>query len=131
MTFDSLVPGAILPGSAAVTINPDTSAISVPITNTSDVPIHLTAHFHVFEANPHLRFDRRRAWGMRPDVAAGSAVRIPAGETIEVLLVPIGGKRIVYGFAGMVEGMLDNMSLEEALAAAIARGYQHMDSEAS
>jgi len=127
MKLDDLPPGAIVPGGDAIEINAGLPRSTVRVTNTGDVPVHLTAHFHVFEANPRLRFDRRRAYGMRPDVPAGGAIRIPPGETREVPLVPIGGHRIVRGFAGLVDGPLDETDVDEALARAIERGYLHED----
>src|SRR5699024_947887 len=103
MTDKQLPPGAVLPGSSEpVIINDGTAGTSVRVTTTSDGPVHLTAHYHVFEANPKLRFDRRKAFGMHPDVPAGGAVRIPPGETVDVPLVSIGGNRIVRGFWGLI-----------------------------
>ena len=105
MRYEDLAPGAILPASDdPVIINPDMPRSTIQVTNTGIVPVHLTAHYHVFEANPRLRFDRRKAFGMRPDILAGGAVRIEPGETVPVPLVPIGGHRVVRGFNGLIEG---------------------------
>jgi urease subunit gamma/beta len=94
------------------------------LANTSDVPIALTSHFHVFEANRRLLLDRRAAWGMRLAVAAGVKVVIEPGQTREVRVVPFGGARIVRGHAGLVDGPLDAPgALEAALALARERGY--------
>jgi urease beta subunit len=125
MSAEQLPPGAIIPGGEAVEINAGLPVTTLAITNTGDVPVHLTAHLHVFEANPRLRFDRRRAYGMRPDLPAGGAVRIEPGQTERVALVPIGGRRVVRGFAGLVDGPLDDLDVDEALARAVARGYLH------
>jgi urease beta subunit len=130
MRYDDLPPGAIIPASDdPVVINPDLPQATVRVTNTGDVPVHLTAHYHVFEANPRLRFDRRRAFGMRPDVPAGGAVRIEPGTTVEVPLVPIGGNRIVRGFNGLVDGPLDEVDIDDALKRAIDRGFLHEPEE--
>lgn len=95
------------------------------VANTSDVPIALTSHFHVFEANRRLRLDRRAAWGMRLAVAAGVKVVIEPGQTREVRVVPFGGARIVRGHGGLVDGPLDAPgALEAALALARERGYE-------
>jgi urease subunit gamma/beta len=95
------------------------------LTNTSDVPIALTSHFHVFEANRQLLLDRRAAWGMRLAVAAGVKVVIEPGQTREVRLVPFGGDRVVRGHGGLVDGSLDARgALEAALALARERGYK-------
>jgi urease subunit gamma/beta len=95
------------------------------LANTSDVPIALTSHFHVFEANRQLLLDRRAAWGMRLAVAAGVKVVIEPGQTREVRVVPFGGARIVRGHGGLVDGPLDAPgALEAALALARERGYE-------
>jgi urease beta subunit len=130
MRYDDLPPGVIIPASEdPVVINPDLPQTTIHVTNTGDVPVHLTAHYHVFEANPRLRFDRRKAFGMRPDVPAGGAVRIEAGATVEVPLVPIGGKRIVRGFNGLIDGPLDDTDIDKALQQAIDRGFLHEPEE--
>src|SRR5215470_1653438 len=76
-------------------------SVVVEVTNTAAVPISVTSHFHFFEANPRLRFDRSAAYGMHLAVAAGSAVRFEPGATRPAVLVPIGGRRVVIGFAGL------------------------------
>jgi urease subunit gamma/beta len=94
------------------------------VTNTAAVPISVTSHFHFFEANPRLRFDRAAAYGMHLAVAAGAAVRFEPGGTRRVALVPIGGRRVVIGFAGLVDGPLDEPGARErALEKARACGY--------
>ncbi|MCM8748571.1 urease subunit beta [Thermomicrobiaceae bacterium CFH 74404] len=129
MRLDDLPPGAILPASDPVEINAGLPVTRVRITNEDDVPVHLTAHFHVFEANPRLRFDRRKAFGMRPDVPSGGAIRIEPGQTVEVPLVPIGGRRVVRGFHGLVDGPLDQVDLEAVLEHMVAQGFLHEPEE--
>jgi ATP-binding cassette subfamily B protein len=92
MRLDDLPPGAILPASHPVEINAGLPVTWIRITNEDDVPVHLTAHFHVFEANPRLRFDRRKAFGMRPDVPSGGAIRIEPGQTVAILGATGSGK---------------------------------------
>jgi urease subunit gamma/beta len=95
------------------------------LTSTSDVPIALTSHFHVFEANRQLRFDRRAAWGMRLAVTAGVKVVIEPGQTRELQVVPFGGARVVRGHGGLTDGPLDAPgALEAALALAREQGYE-------
>jgi len=102
---------------AAVTLELD-------VHNTSDVPISVTSHFHFFEVNPRLSFDRGAAYGMRLAIGAGEAVRFDPGSTVTVGLAPIGGERIVIGFAGLVDGPLDAPGAKNAaLAKARATGY--------
>jgi len=99
--------------------------VEVEVTNTAAVPISVTSHFHFFEANPRLRFDRAAAYGMHLAVAAGAAVRFEPGGTRRVALVPVGGRRVVIGFAGLVDGPLDEPGArEQALAKARACGYE-------
>ncbi len=125
MKLSDFPPGAIIPTGDAVEINAGLPTTVVLITNEGDVPVHVTAHMHVFEANPMLCFDRRRAFGMRPNVPVGLAIRLEPGETKPMQLVPIGGNRVVRGFAGLVDGPLDEIDVDDALAKAIERGYRH------
>lgn len=125
MRLDDLPPGAILPAPGPVEINAGLPVTRVRITNDGDVPVHLTAHFHVFEANPRLRFDRRKAFGMRPDVPSGGAIRIEPGQTVEVPLVPIGGQRVVRGFHGLIDGPLDQVDVDALLEHMVAQGFRH------
>jgi urease subunit gamma/beta len=98
--------------------------VELEVTNTAAVPISVTSHFHFFEANPRLRFDRAAAYGMHLAVTAGAAVRFEPGGTRRVPLVPIGGRRVVIGFAGLVDGPLDQPGARErALDKARACGY--------
>ena len=120
-----MIPGQIIAAAEPVTVNEGQPVTTVRITNTGPVAVHLTAHFHVFEANPCLRFDRRKAYGMRLDTHAKGSVRIPAGETLTVDLVPIGGQRVVLGFNNAVNGRLDDTDPEAALANLIQRGFLH------
>jgi urease subunit gamma/beta len=99
--------------------------VAVDVTNTAVVPISVTSHFHFFEANPRLRFDRAASYGMHLAVEAGAAVRFEPGGTRRVALVPIGGRRVVIGFAGLVDGPLDEPGARErALDKARACGYE-------
>lgn len=130
MNLNDLSPGAIIPASdEPLTINPGLPATNVRVTNTGDVPVHLTAHYHVLEANRALRFDRRKAFGMRPDVPAGGAVRIEPGATVDVPLVPIGGRRVVRGFHGLVDGPLDEVDVDSLIARMVERGFLHEPEE--
>ncbi|MET9920144.1 urease subunit gamma [Streptomyces sp. NPDC059605] len=114
-------PGAVLPGPAGPEPEP---AVRLDVRNTATVPVSVTSHYHFFEANPRLDFDRSAAYGMRLCVPAGSSVRFGPGESVEVGLVPIGGDRIAIGFAGLVDGPLDAPGArEEALRRAAACGY--------
>ncbi|MFJ8042592.1 urease subunit gamma [Kitasatospora sp. NPDC096147] len=116
-------PGAVLPGTGAG-YDPVEETLLLPVHNTAAVPITVTSHFHFFEANPRLAFDRSAAYGTRLAVPAGTSVRFDPGATVEVGLVPIGGARVAIGFAGLVDGPLDAPGAREAaLAKARATGY--------
>ena len=120
------VPGAIELGPEPLVDWP--GAVTVAVTNTSTVPISVTSHFHFFESNPRLRFDRAAAYGMRLAIPAGSSIRFGPGEETAVQLTPIAGDRVAIGFAGLVDGPLDAPGAkEEALRRAVACGYQHQE----
>ncbi|MER5552564.1 urease subunit gamma [Streptomyces sp. NPDC002793] len=120
-TLGDDAPGALLPGPTTPAREP---ALRLTVRNTATVPVSVTSHFHFFEANPRLAFDRAAAYGMRLSVPAGSSVRFGPGESAEAALVPIGGDRIAIGFAGLVDGPLDAPGAkEEALRRAAACGY--------
>jgi urease subunit gamma/beta len=116
-------PGAILPAEGSRQPAYD-DVVEVAVTNTAPVPVSVTSHFHFFEVNPRLRFDRAAAYGRHLALPAGTAQRFDPGETVTVRLVPIRGDRVVVGFAGLVDGPLDAPGArEEALARARACGY--------
>lgn len=120
-----MIPGEIIPRDEPVEINAGLPVTRVSVTNTGPAPVHITAHFHVFEANPRLKFDRLKAYGMRLDTHAKGAVRFEPGETKVIALVPIGGRRVVRGFNGAVDGPLDETGADEALQRLIERGFLH------
>ncbi len=103
-----MIPGEIFPAAGTITLNADATAIAIAIlvANTGDRPIQVGSHYHFFETNPALDFDRAAARGMRLDIAAGTAVRFEPGQQREVRLVPLGGGRTVYGFRQQVMGAL-------------------------
>lgn len=114
-------PGALLPGPGYADLVPE---LKLTVRNTATVPVSVTSHFHFFEANPRLRFDRASAYGMRLCIPAGSSMRFDPGGEAEVGLVPVGGGRVAIGFAGLVDGPLDAPGAkEEALRRAAACGY--------
>jgi urease subunit gamma/beta len=119
--------GADAPG-AVITASRESVApsglVHVVTTNTSEVPVSITSHFHFFEVNPRLSFDRAAAYGMRLAIPAGSALRFEPGVATDAPLVPIAGARVAIGFAGLVDGPLDAPGAKQAaLARAAAQGY--------
>ena len=101
-----MIPGEIITAKGQIEINKGRKAITLTVANTGDRPIQVGSHYHFFETNPALKFDRKKARGMRLDIAAGTAVRFEPGQTRDVQLVALAGKRIVYGFRGDVQGKL-------------------------
>ncbi|MEU6029152.1 urease subunit gamma [Streptomyces tauricus] len=121
-------PGALLPGPEHTDPHPTRT---LTVTNTATVPVSVTSHFHFFEANPRLDFDRAAAYGTHLAVPAGASARFGPGETVEVGLLPIGGERVAIGFAGLVDGPLDAPGAKaEALRRAAACGYLGAEAEA-
>jgi urease beta subunit len=101
-----MIPGEIITAPGDIVLNAKQRTVVLSVANTGDRPIQVGSHYHFLETNPALRFDRRKARGMRLDIAAGTAVRFEPGQTREVALVPFGGKRAVYGFRQEVMGKL-------------------------
>ena len=113
-----------MPADGDVELNEGRETASVTVANTGDRPIQVGSHFHFFEVNKALKFDRESAYGMHLEVPAGSSVRFEPGDEREVELVKIGGRRIVHGFNGLTEGALDDPDVrEEAFRRAREEGY--------
>lgn len=101
-----MIPGEIFPAGGDILLNQGMPSITLKVANTGDRPIQVGSHYHFFETNDRLAFDRDAARGMRLDIAAGTAVRFEPGQAREVRLVPLAGKREVYGFQQKVMGKL-------------------------
>ena len=111
-----MIPGEYFLGDGDIEANVGRRTLELTVENTGDRPIQVGSHFHFFEVNRALRFDRSQAFGMRLNVAAGTAVRFEPGDTREVDLVPNAGRRIVTAGHGMVGGELDRPGGREAFA---------------
>jgi urease subunit beta len=101
-----MIPGEMLIKSGEITLNAGRKTATLTVANTGDRPIQVGSHYHFSETNPALKFDRKKARGMRLDIAAGTAVRFEPGQSREVTLVALAGKRVVYGFRQDVMGKL-------------------------
>lgn len=101
-----MIPGEIITAPGDITLNAGAEAVTLVVANRGDRPIQVGSHYHFFETNEALDFDRAVARGMRLDIAAGTAVRFEPGQQREVRLVPLGGGRAVYGFQQKVMGKL-------------------------
>lgn len=103
-----------------ITINEHKAAVEVVVNNTGDRSIQVCSHYHFFEANPALKFDRSKTLGMRLDIPAGTAVRFEPGEDKKISLVPYTGKRNIIGFRGMTMGLLSDEGVRAAALKAAA-----------
>jgi urease subunit beta len=101
-----MIPGEMFIKQGEIELNAGRRTVTISVTNTGDRPIQVGSHYHFFETNPALKFDRRTSRGMRLDIAAGTAVRFEPGQTREVTLVALAGKRTIYGFRQQVMGKL-------------------------
>jgi urease subunit beta len=101
-----MIPGELFIKDGEIELNADRETVRVTVTNAGDRPIQVGSHYHFFETNPALKFDRRKARGMRLDIPAGTAVRFEPGQTRDVTLVALAGKRTIYGFRQEIMGKL-------------------------
>ncbi len=101
-----MIPGEVMPKSGDIELNAGAPQIVLEVANTGDRPIQVGSHYHFYETNNGLRFDREKARGMRLDIAAGTAVRFEPGQAREVKLVPLSGARTVFGFQQKIMGKL-------------------------
>ena len=102
----AFVPGEIITVPGEIELNQGAPQLTIEVANTGDRPIQVGSHYHFFETNPALKFDRKKSRGMRLDIAAGTAVRFEPGQTRDVQLVALAGKKTIYGFRGEVMGKL-------------------------
>ena len=101
-----MIPGEIIVQPGEIELNAGRSTVRIRVANTGDRPIQIGSHFHFFEVNEALEFDREQAKGMRLDIPAGTAVRFEPGDEREITLVPLAGNRQVYGFNSKINGQL-------------------------
>jgi urease subunit beta len=102
-----MIPGEVIAAPGEIELNAGRASITIEVANRGDRPIQVGSHYHFFETNPALDFDRAKARGCRLDIPAGTAVRFEPGQTRSVRLVPYAGARVVHGFRAAVSGGLD------------------------
>ncbi|MFT0878786.1 urease subunit beta [Rhodopseudomonas palustris] len=102
-----MIPGELFIEDGEIELNAGRATVTLTVANSGDRPIQVGSHYHFFETNPALQFDRDKARGMRLDIAAGTAVRFEPGQSRDVQLVALAGSRTIYGFRGDVMGKLD------------------------
>jgi len=101
-----MIPGEKFIRDGEIELNSGRKTVTLTVTNTGDRPIQVGSHYHFFETNPALEFERKKARGMRLDIPAGTAVRFEPGQTRDVSLVSVAGKRMIYGFRQAIMGKL-------------------------
>ena len=101
-----MIPGELIPAKGEIELNAGLPTLTIDVANTGDRPIQVGSHYHFFETNKGLDFDRERARGMRLDIPSGTAVRFEPGQKRTVQLIPLSGRREVYGFRQQVMGKL-------------------------
>jgi urease beta subunit len=119
-----MIPGEYLLGEGDIEANAGRRTVRLTVANTGDRPIQVGSHFHFFEANRALRFERRQAFGMRLNVPAGTAVRFEPGDEKVVTLVELAGAREVYGLNGLTDGPVGEQRRGQSVKRAAAGGFQ-------
>ena len=102
-----MIPGEVITVDGNITLNEGRTPIVLTVANTGDRPVQVGSHYHFFEVNPALSFERAKARGMRLDIPSGTAIRFEPGQSRDVQLIPYAGARRVVGFRGAVMGELD------------------------
>lgn len=103
-----MIPGEVFPAEGDIVLNEGRKSMTIEVSNTGDRPIQVGSHYHFYETNTALAFDRKLALGFRLDIPAGSAVRFEPGQTRDVTLVEYAGERLVYGFNALINGPLED-----------------------
>lgn len=118
-----MVPGEMTPGREEIIINKGRNTCTLKVTNTGDRAIQVGSHFHFFEVNKALKFDREKAYGTHLDIASGTSVRFEPGEEKEVDLVMVGGTERIFGFNGLTEAQINEDTLLPSLENAKLRKF--------
>lgn len=125
-----MIPGEYILDGPDLELNAGRPVVTLKVNNTGDRPIQVGAHYHFFETNKALVFDREKAYGTRLDLPSGTSVRFEPGEVKEVNLIPYAGRRVVHGFNALVNGRLDDPYTRTAsLKRCIDQGYGHSPSK--
>ena len=118
-----MVPGEMTPGREEIIINEGRNTYTLKVTNTGDRAIQVGSHFHFFEVNKALKFDREKAYGTHLDIASGTSVRFEPGEEKEVNLVAFGGTQRVFGFNALTEAQINDTTIKRSLDNAKIKGF--------
>lgn len=117
-----MIPGEYMLASGSIECNAGRATIKITVVNTGDRPVQIGSHFHFFEVNRKMEFDREKAFGMRLNIAAGTAVRFEPGEEKEVELVTYGGNKKLYGFNNLVDGDTSSEKLKQSAIQKLQKG---------
>ncbi|KAF2292859.1 hypothetical protein GH714_029406 [Hevea brasiliensis] len=123
------IPGVFIFGDGNITLNPGRKAVILKVVNRGDRPIQVGSHYHFIETNPCLCFDRMKAYGMRLNILAGTAIRFEPGECKSVVLVSIGGKKVIRGGNGIVDGPVDDANYAAVSETVKSRGFGNQEEE--
>ena len=119
-----MIPGEYLFDGPEIELNASRPVVTIRVNNRGDRPIQVGAHYHFFETNRELVFDREKAYGMRLDLPSGSSARFEPGDVKDVRLIPYAGRREVHGFNGLVMGRLDDpYTRQSSLKRCVEQGY--------
>jgi urease beta subunit len=118
-----MIPGEIVFAQGDIELNAGLDTITLRVTNTGDRPVQVGHHYHFFEVNPALKFDREQAYGRRLDISAATTIRFEPGQTQTVRLIPFRGEREVYGLRNYVDGKLDDPKVRERAMARMRENY--------
>ena len=119
-----MIPGEYILADEEIVCNEGRPVVNVFVTNTGDRPVQVGSHFHFFEVNKQMEFDRALAFGMRLNIAAGTAIRFEPGEEKEVALVSYGGKKIIKGFNNLVDGDISQTAKTDSIDKANALQFK-------
>lgn len=120
-----MIPGEVILRKEEIICNAKKKTVTLEVKNTGDRPIQIGSHFHFFEVNKMVDFDRAKAFGMRLNIPSSTAVRIEPGEKMQVVLVEFGGKKMVHGFNSLTDGSIADSGVKSAaLAKAKKNGYK-------
>jgi urease subunit beta len=121
-----MIPGEYILREGSIEANVGRSTIKLVVVNTGDRPVQVGSHFHFFEVNKQMAFEREKVFGMRLNIPAGTAVRFEPGEEKEVILVSYGGSQMIHGFSNLVEGDINSEAVKKAaLAKAKAKNFKN------
>lgn len=119
-----MIPGEYILATEPIECNMGRATVKITVVNTGDRPVQVGSHFHFFEANKQMQFDRQAAFGMRLNIAAGTAVRFEPGEEKDVELVEFGGNKKIFGFNNLVDGAIDEGNKIAAVSKAMENGFK-------